>query len=796
MMYTYRIKRMPNPYAAMSIDRRNGLVPEQGYCSIKPAQHFQDALPAAAAGKQAYIFGNPLQEKIVIRHEALQIPVTQVIPTPPEIADILPEVRKLLIEGKGYEAAALSVDTAKARGYGGYIHFLNNNPRDIELPLSAYHTVDALKMELDFCEDGEIFDYLRTLDFALSEASVYWTDDRGCFVRKSFMSEPDDVFVQHITPADKCDTVRLHLRIAAPDSWNSLGMKTNCIHTQNAMIYAAEYAVREGGHYAVTYFNAFGGTVLTEADGRVCITDAPEILIFTRIVPLEVFDSTVGEEILHALTLLPQRYSVLLSRHRKAHGDRISRCMLRFDCGRDCLSVEELFENQYCVKTPLQPKLLEIMFDSGRYFLATNTGKYPPLWGQWNINVNLQVCSGNMTSLPEMMDVFFRFVEDKLPDYRTNAKNIFGCRGILADIHPDLTNGLLYHFTRTYPHHYWTACAGWIYNEFYARYLITGDEVFLKEHVLPGLRETALFYIDFLKDRDPDGNYIFYPCWSPENEPLGQSPVTVNAVMDIMVCREVMENLLQAEAILGIDDALKENYEDILSHLPTLLIDDEGGLKEWAWAGHPERFNHRHVSHHYDVWPGMKVRTNDNPELAEAILKSNRKRGQQDDSAHGIMHRLFTAIRLNQVDDTVFFLQQLFRHGFINENMTTNHFPYRMEFPDMLGGIPAALAEMVIGSRPGEITFFPALPNCLSKGTLHGVKLYTFAALERLEWNFEQNDIQARICSLKNQICRFRIGMEGQYQILMNGLELTLDEIQNGVVLEIDKVSDIVIKKV
>ena len=452
-------------------------------------------------------------------------------------------------------------------------------------------------------------------------------------------------------------------------------------------------------------------------------------------------------------------YDDLLASHQALHSPRMEACQLELCSEEENMALEELMELQAHTKEVLLPKLLQISFDAGRYFLATNTGKYPPLKGQWNINVNLQVCSGNITGLHEMMDVFFDFVEDKLPDFRVNAKNILGCRGILADIRPEPNNGLLYHFSRTYPHHYWTACAGWIYNEFWGRYLVSGDEDFLRDRILPGLREIALFYIDFLKDKDSEGNYIFYPCWSPENEPLDQSPVTINAVMDIMVCREVMENLLEAQRILGIEDKLKEKYQDILSHLPTLLLDQEGGLIEWAWDAHLERFNHRHVSHHYDVWPGTKVRNSDMPELALAILKSNRKRGQQDDSAHGILHRLFTAIRLNQPDDTVFFLQQLFRQGFINYNMTSNHFPYRMEFPDMLGAMPAVFVEMLVGSRPGKIIFFQALPDFLSKGQLSGAKLYSFISLNKMDWSIEKGYINAVLLSHKDQWCR--IDLEG-----------------------------------
>jgi hypothetical protein len=49
----------------------------------------------------------------------------------------------------------------------------------------------------------------------------------------------------------------------------------------------------------------------------------------------------------------------------------------------------------------------------------------------------------------------------------------------------------------------------------------------------------ALFYEDYLKEIDENGNYIFVPSYSPENWPLNteKTPSVINATMDIMVCR-------------------------------------------------------------------------------------------------------------------------------------------------------------------------------------------------------------------------------------------------------------------
>ena len=105
---------------------------------------------------------------------------------------------------------------------------------------------------------------------------------------------------------------------------------------------------------------------------------------------------------------------------------------------------------------------------------------------QHNINTNLQVCSGNMTGLPEIMDTYFKFYEDKFDDFRLNAERFYGARGVLGNIHCDYNSGKFYQFSIVYPHYCWTACLGWIYNEFWGHYLVTGDKEFLRERIVPG----------------------------------------------------------------------------------------------------------------------------------------------------------------------------------------------------------------------------------------------------------------------------------------------------------------------
>lgn len=437
--------------------------------------------------------------------------------------------------------------------------------------------------------------------------------------------------------------------------------------------------------------------------------------------------------------------------------------------------------------------LMEKLYDMGRFFLITDTGDDPPSLFQHNINTNLQVCSGNMTGLPEMMDVYFRFYEDKFDDFRLNAKRFYGARGVLGNIHCDYNSGKFYQFSIVYPHYCWTACLGWIYNEFWGHYLVSGDKEFLRDRVVPGLKEIALFYEDYLSDEDENGKVLFYPSYSPEDPSMNDYHVpfpkdvyamNVNSLMDVMVCREVLDNLMEACEILGLDEPDLPKWKELRSKLPDFLLDEDGAVKEWSFKYSGENYDHRHVSHHYDIWPGRAISPEKTPELVKPFILSNRKRGHQDDSAHGVIHRYFTAVRLNDLPDAMHNLRTLMEHGYVTRTLNTVHYPYRVFCPDLLGAMPAMILEMLVYSDEGFIKLLPAVPEDLKKGAVEGVWLYTFAKIERMEWDMAQGAASVRLASVVDQEVEISFP-EGYRKVCIDGEE-TLPK-GNGFKLEMRK---------
>ena len=86
----------------------------------------------------------------------------------------------------------------------------------------------------------------------------------------------------------------------------------------------------------------------------------------------------------------------------------------------------------------------------GRYWLYARSGKFSPIWGHINVNINLQQAGAAMGNLPEASQAFVRWIESLLSDSRVNAQNIFGARGVLFNAHPIQTGGTLEHFEYTW----------------------------------------------------------------------------------------------------------------------------------------------------------------------------------------------------------------------------------------------------------------------------------------------------------------------------------------------------------
>jgi hypothetical protein len=719
---------------------KSGIVPKRGMVSTG----LNGGTLISGDGKMLVeLPGNPLAEDVVFHHERVMQPWKMPFEAP-KIANVLPEVRKLILAGHYREGLELSFRASTAVGMPPGT--MNHNE------------IIPLTMHIDIPQAGHPKDYLRTVDFESGELRVYWTDDRGDWVRKTFVSRPDNVVVQYLTPPvgrtlDASITINTPDVFADPDETSKV--KYELDFDEHRMIVIGRFSPEFGnmGFASVTRVVSVGGSVRMEG-GKLAIHGAKSAILLTRIEWFQDYSREKVDAMASAVESLPAEYSPLVQRQRIVQAKMIDRMSIDFGGHSQFgMSSEELLTDQK-TRIGYSPALLEQYFDMSRYWLlAEGTGDYPSIDGHLNINVNLQIAPAAMANLPEASETFTHWIEGLLPDSRKNAENIFGARGALFSVHPDQQTGALYHFAYNWPHHYWISAGGWAYSPIWDYYLTTGDREFLRQHIVPGLKDLALFYEDFLTETDEHGNYIFVPSYSPENWPANTdaAPTVINAVMDISVCREVLTHLIQASETLGTDADQVPKWKAMLAKMPPYLVDNDGALKEWAWPTLQENQDHRHASHLYGVWPGDEIDPDRTPQLAKAAWLADRKRAQGNASGHGISHRALAAARLKDDYLVNMELKQFLEQGYVGPTLRGSHNPYTGPMPDQQGSIPTIMMEMLLYSRPGVIELLPALPSTLTSGSVKGMLVRSFAKVDDLTWNTETRSVDITITSRKDQ---------------------------------------------
>jgi hypothetical protein len=753
-----------SPMPVRERERRN-LVPRRGTCSTAPGKPFRETLLSGNGAMYLELTGAPFAEQLLFHHERLMLPWRRPFEAP-KVADKLPAIRKLLMAGKYREGVNLAFDSLSAAG--------------LPVNMKGHPTIAAFGMQIDIPGAPAVTDYLRTVDFESGEIRVMWRDGRGEWLRRALVSQPDNVAVQELRgPRGGPVSATIGLqepsvgRHDGPVSFEQSGDADHLVLTGRF-----DPAINNNGYAGIVRVVRTGGTARREGD-RLVIENAQSILLLTRIDWFEDFRPEQVAALAAGLAGLTPDYDAMLARNRARQAPIINRVAL--DLGgssQRALSGEELLQDQR-TRPDYAPALLERIFDMGRYWLLLSCGEFPvqPIAGEVNININLQVAHGAMADMPEAMASYYNWIESLLPDCRKNAQNIFGARGAVYPILPNKDMAVSFHYATTagagiWPHPYWISAGGWVYSPFWDHYLVTGDTAFLRDRVVPGLKELALFYEDFLSVEDERGNYVFVPSFSPENWPLNAQPLpteswplttydayhmappapfVINSAMDVMVCREVLTHLIEASEILGTDTASLPKWKAMLAKMPPYRTTEDGTLKEWGWPGLDENYDQRHVSHLYGAWPSDEIDPRRTPELARSALLADRKRGPANSSAHGLCHRALAAARLKDAFLVDWEIKQLLNQGYFNETLRSAHNPYGGPMPDAQGGLPTILMESLCYSRAGVIELLPALPAELRRGSIGGMRARSFARIDLLRWDLDARTIELKLTSLRPQ---------------------------------------------
>jgi len=748
-----------------------------------PATRWQDASPTGNGTIGAMMYGQIRSDVILINHEALYFP--RMRKNLLDVSDQLPKVRHLIAQGKYQEAAQLMPRTHAERG-----GMPEGSTSDYTDPYQPFCDI-----RLRTSTSGPFQHYRRGVHFETGRIWTKWSDDTGSIWRELFVSRANDTVFLRIK-GNKPGLVSHRLRLCQHDA---TGQVEGVFAAKGLKL--AEYesgAEKDGiltfsGRYPAGYaFGAFGQVVITNGSmrtehGELVVEAADELVLQVKLFIHENPADAIPR-LRNELKAQNTDFEEALAEHAAlqkatpafglAHGELFERMELHL-CEASETSNEEMLMTAYDAEVPVS--LIQRIFDYGRYLLICSShpggwpanlqgiwnGDYLPAWNSdfhtdENIQMNYwQALPGNMA---ELTLCFFDYFERYLSDYRDNAKKLYGCRGILVPI-AQTTHGIAFPTIWTN----WISAAGWLGQLFYDYFLFTGDREFLANRTVPWLKETALFYEDFLYEGS-DGRLVFSPSLSPENVPAGQDMglLTINATMDVAICREVLSNLCDACDLLGIEQE-GSRWRNMLSKLPEYEINEDGALREWLHPKFKDNYHHRHQSHIYPLFPGLEITEETHPELYEACRIAVEKRlviGLTSQSGWSMAHMANIYARLGEGNRALECLEILSRSS-MGPNLFTYHNDWRDMGLSLWGknppfqidanfGMTAAIIEMLIFSKPGIIKLLPAIPDKWSCGRVKGIACRGGIVAD-VEWDFQKRFIKARFRSKNDQTIQVKL---------------------------------------
>ena len=733
-------------------------VPERGFVSSQSAKIWEEGLICGNGTIGANALSQSANERIIFTHERLFMPMGAPV-MPPDQSGRLFEIRRLIDHGLYKQATELQFNLSGQESF-----------------MYPDNFVPAFDLTIRSENHGEVRDYSRSVDFQTGEAAVRWSDDRGTFERRLFVSRADKVAVLTIT-GSKPGLLDCRLALEPREPSNEFNSDSDVAKhsyqayreyftniqtsaTSNSLAYRNGFSkAYPGSIHLVEGFArviASGGATEAQTNGTLVVKGADRILIFLDLRPTYDPDKPEMKNIEAALAKLPDDYPQLLKRHAKLHGALFNRMRLDLGGGTDHQRTTEELIAESTYEKPNRA-LIEKEFDAGRYNIISCTGELPPnLQGVWgftyvpgwasdythNGNVPSAIAANLMGNMPELMLAYTTYIESIVPWMEINAKHLFGARGIVLPSRSS-THGFNNALAPNFAGGFWVAGAGWAAHFFYDYYLYTGDRQFLAKHALPFMEKAALFFEDYLYE-GPDGKWIFSPTQSPENTPGNtKSQGTFNATMDVAVAKELLRNTIAASRELGRNRDKIPRWQQMLEKMPDYMVDERGIIKEWLTPLLANNDSHRHSSQLYPLYDGISDEIARSPELRAAFKKSIEfkldnywQNNQKGFMSFGLVQLGQASASLGDEELAYRCLTQLVNRYWLN-NLASMHNHRSLFNMDISGGMPAVIIKMLVASDPGRIQLLPALPKAWPTGTIEGALCRGQIEVKRLHWSPE-----------------------------------------------------------